>query len=263
MPLKSGKSKAAFSHNVEVEVKAGKPQKQAVAIAYSKAGEDLDVDLKPAPDCSMDVDVVHPTTPPLPAADKKPLAFEVDSVPELRMALDRGSSLRTKDINGRLHVRDCRISKANVCPYMGSEIPGSERLGLDPGRVYQLYRDAKHLEAAVPLFERVPLMMKHVSSTADKPMKDVIIGAVGNVRWQSPYVIADLTVWDADGILAIESEAQQELSPGYNYEPVMTTGDHEGHRFDGSMTKIVPNHLAIVDVGRTGPDVMVNDGAQK
>ena len=36
MPLESGKSKEAFSHNVAVEVKAGKPQKQAVAIAYSK-----------------------------------------------------------------------------------------------------------------------------------------------------------------------------------------------------------------------------------
>ncbi len=36
MPLESGKSKSAFSHNVKTEVAAGKPQKQAVAIAYSK-----------------------------------------------------------------------------------------------------------------------------------------------------------------------------------------------------------------------------------
>ena len=34
--LKSGKSKAAFAHNVRAEVKAGRPIKQAVAIAYSK-----------------------------------------------------------------------------------------------------------------------------------------------------------------------------------------------------------------------------------
>lgn len=37
MPLKPGKSKAAFSANIKTEIKAGKPQKQAVAIAYSKA----------------------------------------------------------------------------------------------------------------------------------------------------------------------------------------------------------------------------------
>src|SRR5689334_20712990 len=39
MPLEHGKSKAAFSHNVKAEMAAGKPQKQAVAIAYSEAGE--------------------------------------------------------------------------------------------------------------------------------------------------------------------------------------------------------------------------------
>lgn len=35
MPLNYGKSKAAFGSNVEAEIAAGKPQKQAVAIAYS------------------------------------------------------------------------------------------------------------------------------------------------------------------------------------------------------------------------------------
>lgn len=34
MPLSHSKCKKAFSKNVEAEVKAGKPQKQAVAIAY-------------------------------------------------------------------------------------------------------------------------------------------------------------------------------------------------------------------------------------
>lgn len=39
MPLKKGKSKKAFSSNVKTEMAAGKPQKQAVAIAYSEKGE--------------------------------------------------------------------------------------------------------------------------------------------------------------------------------------------------------------------------------
>jgi hypothetical protein len=42
VPLYSGekaKSKEGFSSNVAAEVNAGKPQKQAVAIAYSKARE--------------------------------------------------------------------------------------------------------------------------------------------------------------------------------------------------------------------------------
>ena len=36
MPLKPGKSKAAMSENIKTEISAGKPQKQAVAIAYSE-----------------------------------------------------------------------------------------------------------------------------------------------------------------------------------------------------------------------------------
>jgi len=39
MPLMHGKSKRAFEHNVEAEIHAGKPQKQAVAIAYSEQRE--------------------------------------------------------------------------------------------------------------------------------------------------------------------------------------------------------------------------------
>ncbi len=35
MPLKKSKSKAAFKENIRAEVRAGKPIKQAVAIAYS------------------------------------------------------------------------------------------------------------------------------------------------------------------------------------------------------------------------------------
>lgn len=39
MPLNKSKSKKAFSENVSTLMKEGRPQKQAVAIAYSVQGE--------------------------------------------------------------------------------------------------------------------------------------------------------------------------------------------------------------------------------
>ena len=39
MPLTSGSSKKVISDNIRREVAAGKPQKQAIAIAMTKAGK--------------------------------------------------------------------------------------------------------------------------------------------------------------------------------------------------------------------------------
>lgn len=39
MPLRKGRSRAVVSSNIRTEIKAGRPRKQAIAIAYRKAGK--------------------------------------------------------------------------------------------------------------------------------------------------------------------------------------------------------------------------------
>lgn len=268
MPLEKGKSKAAFSKNVKTEVAAGKPQRQAVAIAYSEAGEDMSLDGERLTreqvsailhkhfgrvndeDCELEADEAL-------GADSRPvLAFD-RSLRRVELALDR--TMRRTDLDGHLHVLNVNISKANVCPYLGSEVPNGVELGLDPTKVYMLYRDAAELAAAAPTYENKPLMAAHVGVSADQPQKYFIAGAVSNVRFESPYLKADIAVWDGESIKGIEDESKREVSCGYRYKADMTPGVVDGVHYDGIMRSIIANHVALVEAGRAGPDVMVAD----
>jgi len=169
-------------------------------------------------------------------------------------------SVRRKDIDGRLHVALSPISKANVCPYFGREIPNWQALGLDGDRVYNLLRDPVELAKAAASFNNVPLMAVHVVSTANDPQKEYVVGATGtDARFEPPYLYNSLVIWDGDAIAAIESNEQRELSSSYRYDADMTPGVFEGEPYDGRMTNIIGNHVALVEKGRAGADVLVSD----
>lgn len=233
MPLKSGSSQATISQNIKIERAAGKPERQAIAIAESKARGDAELEIE---DEEIDIE-------PEGAMDERRLAF------------DR----RMETIDGHLVVTNCNISKANVCPYLGSEIPGSEALGLKPDQVYNLYRDPAELEHAAPTYERAPLMMQHIGVSADSPQHFLIAGTVSNVRFRYPYLVADLTVWTREGINGINDGTRREISCGYRYTPEMSPGEINGVKYDGRMTNLICNHVALVEAGRAGPDVLVAD----
>lgn len=170
------------------------------------------------------------------------------------------ASSRTYDVDGRLHVKKSVISKAAVNPYYGLEIPGYEGLGLDPEKVYQLYRDPDALAAAAPTFARLPILDKHIPVSVDALPEENIVGAIGSdVAFEAPYLVADLCFWTAGAIAGIEEEVKRELSCSYRYTPVMTPGEIDGVAYDGIMTEIIGNHLALVERGRAGRDAVVAD----
>ena len=176
----------------------------------------------------------------------------------MKLAFDR--SARRIDADGRLHVDRSHISKATVNPYYGKEIPGYEALGLRPDTVYRLLRDPVELERGAATFARLPILSEHVPVTVDTPRPDLVVGAIGSeITFTPPYLDADLCVWDATAIAGIETDKVRELSCAYRYVPVMEPGEFEGQPYDGRMTEIQGNHLALVEVGRAGSDVVVAD----
>ena len=177
-----------------------------------------------------------------------------------RLSLAQDRSLRSYDQDGRLHVGSSNISKAAVNPYYGSEIPNYQQLGLEPKKVYYLLRAPEELEKAAPTFNNLPLLSKHIPVSADEPQKEVIAGTTGSdTVFEDGYLKCSLAVWDAEAIAGIESGEQVELSSAYHYTADMTAGEFEGRHYDGVMRDIVGNHVALVDVGRAGRDVVVSD----
>lgn len=174
-----------------------------------------------------------------------------------KIALD---SARTTDVDGRLHISKSHISKACVNPYYGREIPGAAALGLDPDKIYYLFRDPVELARAAPTFARLPILGKHVPISADTIPTDLIVGSIGSdVEFNFPYLDADLCFWTSESIAGIETKQVRELSCAYRYVPLMVPGVFEGQSYDGVMTNIIGNHLAQVESGRAGSDVFAAD----
>lgn len=175
------------------------------------------------------------------------------------LAFDR-ASVRSVDEDGRLHVEITNISKATVNPYYGREIPEWQRLGLNPDKVYQLLRDPAELEKGADTFNNLPLLSCHEPFTVDTYDPEDVVGATGtDAEFVAPFLRNSLVVWDAVAIAGIDTGDQRELSCAYRYDADMTPGVYENQPYDGVMRNIRGNHIALVEKGRAGPDVVVGD----
>ena len=179
------------------------------------------------------------------------------------LALDR-ASVRSKDENGYLHVKSSHITKATVNPYWGREIPGWQEAGLDPDKLYHGLRGPEELQKSLPTWSGLPLHIEHHIDSADDPQKRTLVGTGGTeISWNNPYVDAPLIVWDQKAIDGIEDGSFRELSCAYRYDPDFTSGTFEGEPYDFIMRDIRGNHVALVEEGRAGHDVLVADAALK
>ncbi|WP_338805103.1 DUF2213 domain-containing protein [Xenorhabdus griffiniae] len=176
------------------------------------------------------------------------------------VVFDAGSRRRI-DENGYLHVSQTHLTKEQVVPYIGREIPNWENLELEPDRLYYGYRPADELEKSKATFNGVPLLYVHKQDSAEQPLKELRVGSIGTTPiWESPYLDNALTVTDQMAIDAIADGSLKELSCGYFFEPDFTAGEFNGATYDFVMRNIRGNHVALVKEGRAGPDVYVHDG---
>jgi hypothetical protein len=178
------------------------------------------------------------------------------------IAFDRKTA-RRYDADSRLHVDASHISKANVCEYLGNEIPDWEQLGLAADKLYKLYRDPEELAKGASTFNNNPILSRHVPVDASDHHPELVIGSTGtDAAFADGYLDNSLVFWAGEAISDIENDIKKELSSAYRYRADMTPGKSPGgEAYDGVMRDIVGNHVALVKEGRAGPDVLVGDSA--
>ncbi len=170
-----------------------------------------------------------------------------------QITLDSKSN-RYFDENGFLVIKDNKIAKAGVFDYLGREISDS----LPETEIYKVYRPWEELEKSAKDFEGMPLKYGHEWVQPEK--RDIKIGAVsGEVKLEEPYLTADIKIYDKDAIEEITQKGIVDLSPGYKAHYKQESGEYNGEQYEFKQEDIKYNHLAVVENGRSGKDVKIND----
>ncbi|EMH0061777.1 DUF2213 domain-containing protein [Providencia rettgeri] len=166
---------------------------------------------------------------------------------------------RTYDNNGWLEVKDNPISKVGVFDYLGSEIGAPI-----PDKIYKVFRPPEELgnEEAIKSFRLTPFIVDHemLGKNATPAEKKGIQGVIGeNVYFEHPYLRGNIKIF-SDAALSDISRGKIDLSPGYRSRyDFDSPGVYEGEAYEVVQRHIRGNHLALVDEGRTGADVAVQD----
>ena len=150
------------------------------------------------------------------------------------------SSNREIDSNGYLRVDACNITKTQVAPYLGREIPGWQDMGLEAEKIYYVLRPEDELKKAVPTFNNLPLTREHIEVDVENVPKEKIVGSLGDhTEFVDGYLRNNLIIYDKKDIDLVLSGKKKELSCGYRYTPVRESGEYEGQHYDFKMTDFV------------------------
>lgn len=176
-------------------------------------------------------------------------------------------SHRQVDINGWYEVVGNPISMVGVFPYSGAQLMDAENsAGLDPNRIYMVYRPAEELAdpACIDSFKLLPWVIDHTflgsSEAGLTPAEQKgIQGVIGEqVYFDGQYLRANIKVF-SEYMANLIAAGKKELSIGYKALYEICAGDYNGVKYDAIQRHIRGNHLATVEEGRCGPTVAVLD----
>ena len=175
---------------------------------------------------------------------------------------DKALSKRIKDDNGFLIIKDNPIAKAGVFEYLLSEIRG-EDFNDNDNRVVKVYRPFDDMAKIKDNFANKPIMLEHrMIGEGGENSADGAIGSIIKTK-DDLYLIADLIIYNTDLIEKIERGEIVELSPAYKCSFKEQKGRYNGDDYEYIQTMDSVNHLAVVERGRSGKDLRIQDTKNK
>lgn len=174
-------------------------------------------------------------------------------------------SARETDLNGYILIRNNPITKTGVFPYLARDIFKELPPNVSSDQIIYVYRPAEELakQETINSFKLVPLINDHemlgVGDGFTPPEQKGVHGFTGeDVYFDGKYLLSSLRILSSSLNSAIDS-GKVELSAGYRAKYEFSSGVYEGQNYQAIQRDIYANHIALVDEGRSGPDVAVLD----
>ncbi|MDD5786020.1 DUF2213 domain-containing protein [Campylobacter lanienae] len=170
---------------------------------------------------------------------------------------DEKTSKRSKDANGFLIIKDNPIAKAGVFDYLLSEL----KQDIEPkdDKVVKVYRPFSELIRIKESFANKPIKMNHHWVGDECETADGAIGSNITIDEANEYLRADLIIYNPKLIEAIETNELVELSPAYTGKEIAENGRYNGEAYEYKQELGEVNHLAVVEIGRSGKDLKIYD----
>ena len=174
---------------------------------------------------------------------------------------DETSSKRSKDSNGFLIIKDNPIAKAGVFDYLLSEL----KQDIEPkdDKVVKVYRPFSELIRVKDSFSNKPIKMHHHWVGDECETADGAIGSNITIDEANEYLRADLIIYNPKLIEAIEKNELVELSPAYTGKEIAENGRYNGEAYEYKQELGEVNHLAVVEIGRSGKDLKIYDSKSR
>lgn len=164
---------------------------------------------------------------------------------------------RELDDNNFMLIKNCVLTAEEVSDYIGKQITNHKLLGLDPNKMYGIYRPIEEIEKAVDKYNDLVLTDNHVDITPEKPARERWFGLVlGKSKIENGQLLNDIKVIVKKAIDEIEAATKnpatgrRDLSVGYTYDLILEEGEFNGKHYHFKMVNICPNHVALVKEAR-------------